>query len=388
MGLGLILLAVVSGAPFPTATPSPTPQLYCCATDPNPFLCEGFGCYFCVSNAVSSCDFNRWRAACELAARTVCIEPCHCHLPDPPTPTPTNTPTPLPPSIIQVGRVDLMLEEEGFILVSLDTAHQLISAVQTLLQWGPEVELYACGVNPELESNFSSEFSFSSLDCPGGYPCQMQAVVHFSETVEGTTLYSCLVRGRPGVEPGEYPIACGSAAFAPLGGTVDTVCEEGAVVLVDPPTPTLEPTPTATATDTATRSPTPSATMASTNTATPTSTETPTDTASETHTPTNSLTPTDTPTATETSAPTASETNTPIATSSLSPTRSLERCSGDCNRDGAVNINELVLGVLIALGNRSVEQCPSLDVDGDGAASISELIRAVNNALRADNCQA
>lgn len=58
-----------------------------------------------------------------------------------------------------------------------------------------------------------------------------------------------------------------------------------------------------------------------------------------------------------------------------------ERCTGDCNGDGTVTVDELISGVNIALGNRSVDACVVFDTNGDGQVAVSELIRAVNNAL-------
>jgi hypothetical protein len=57
------------------------------------------------------------------------------------------------------------------------------------------------------------------------------------------------------------------------------------------------------------------------------------------------------------------------------------QCTGDCNSDGAVAINELIVGVNIAAGSVPVSQCPSFDVNRDGSVAINELIAAVGNAL-------
>ena len=57
------------------------------------------------------------------------------------------------------------------------------------------------------------------------------------------------------------------------------------------------------------------------------------------------------------------------------------RCVGDCNRDGMVTINELVVGVNIALGTQPVSACTAVDADGNGMVAINELVRAVGNAL-------
>ncbi|MGH7786840.1 MAG: choice-of-anchor Q domain-containing protein [Candidatus Binatia bacterium] len=55
-------------------------------------------------------------------------------------------------------------------------------------------------------------------------------------------------------------------------------------------------------------------------------------------------------------------------------------CAGDCDRDGRVAINELILGVGIALGGQVETACPAF-ADGQGVVNIAHLIGAVNNAL-------
>ncbi len=56
-------------------------------------------------------------------------------------------------------------------------------------------------------------------------------------------------------------------------------------------------------------------------------------------------------------------------------------CLGDCDHSGTVTVEELVLGVNIALGTVSLAECPSFDRDIDNAVSVDELITAVNTAL-------
>jgi hypothetical protein len=53
-------------------------------------------------------------------------------------------------------------------------------------------------------------------------------------------------------------------------------------------------------------------------------------------------------------------------------------CQGDCNGDRQVLVNELVVGVILALGGTAA--CDAFDLDGDGV-QINELILAVSNAL-------
>lgn len=55
--------------------------------------------------------------------------------------------------------------------------------------------------------------------------------------------------------------------------------------------------------------------------------------------------------------------------------------TGDCNGDRGVTVDELLLGVSIALGPRSVQACRLLDADDDGAVAVTELLSAVANAL-------
>jgi len=55
---------------------------------------------------------------------------------------------------------------------------------------------------------------------------------------------------------------------------------------------------------------------------------------------------------------------------------------GDCDQDGSVTVDELVVGVNIALGESPVADCPSFDADGDGQVTIDELTLGVNNALK------
>jgi 6-phosphogluconolactonase (cycloisomerase 2 family) len=57
------------------------------------------------------------------------------------------------------------------------------------------------------------------------------------------------------------------------------------------------------------------------------------------------------------------------------------RCPGDCNADGRVSIDELVIGVSMALGAVSSNQCPIFDTDVDDRVDIGELVDAINSAL-------
>src|SRR5262245_23207769 len=56
-------------------------------------------------------------------------------------------------------------------------------------------------------------------------------------------------------------------------------------------------------------------------------------------------------------------------------------CTGDCDGDGSVGINELITGVNISLGNAQLDTCDVFDADENGRADIYELIAAVGNSL-------
>jgi len=56
-------------------------------------------------------------------------------------------------------------------------------------------------------------------------------------------------------------------------------------------------------------------------------------------------------------------------------------CAGDCSGNGRVSIDELVTGVAIALGRRSIAECRALDSNGDGHISVGELVAGVSRLL-------
>jgi hypothetical protein len=56
-------------------------------------------------------------------------------------------------------------------------------------------------------------------------------------------------------------------------------------------------------------------------------------------------------------------------------------CAGDCNGNGVVTVNELIIGVAIATGNAPVTACLAFDLNGNGIVSVNELVAAVGKAL-------
>ena len=149
--------------------------------------------------------------------------------------------------------------------------------------------------------------------------------------------------------PSHEPQVLGSASIQPALNIV----RDGAII----PCAGVD-TPTVTATATRTATPTPTATVTLTVPPGSTATSTPT------------LTPTTDPNATPSDTPSPTPTPTEVAT-----------CVGDCNGDGEVTVNELIVGVNIALGSQPASACPAFDVNGDGMVTIPELIQGVNNAL-------
>lgn len=63
------------------------------------------------------------------------------------------------------------------------------------------------------------------------------------------------------------------------------------------------------------------------------------------------------------------------------PTPGPDGCTGDCNDDGMVVVNEMVLGVNITLGNTPLSQCEAFDTNDSGSAEVNELIAGVNGLL-------
>jgi hypothetical protein len=57
------------------------------------------------------------------------------------------------------------------------------------------------------------------------------------------------------------------------------------------------------------------------------------------------------------------------------------RLIGDCNGDGRVMVNEIVLGVNIAVGNAPLSECPAASSDGT-QVTIADLIQAVGSGLQ------
>lgn len=60
-----------------------------------------------------------------------------------------------------------------------------------------------------------------------------------------------------------------------------------------------------------------------------------------------------------------------------------QACVGDCDQNGAVAVNELVLGTNIALDRAALTACASFDSSANGKVEVNELVLGVNNLLQA-----
>jgi hypothetical protein len=66
----------------------------------------------------------------------------------------------------------------------------------------------------------------------------------------------------------------------------------------------------------------------------------------------------------------------------LCPTRLAgDACIGDCDLDDAVHVDELVVGVAMALGRQPFSACPAIDADGNGSIAVNEIVAAVAASL-------
>jgi hypothetical protein len=60
-------------------------------------------------------------------------------------------------------------------------------------------------------------------------------------------------------------------------------------------------------------------------------------------------------------------------------------CPGDCDGDGAVMVDEVVIAVNVALGTSDVDSCGAADVNGDGEVTVDEVLAGVVAVL--EGCQ-
>jgi hypothetical protein len=54
---------------------------------------------------------------------------------------------------------------------------------------------------------------------------------------------------------------------------------------------------------------------------------------------------------------------------------------GDCDGDGTISVDELIVGVGIALGEKDLSACPGFDANRNGMVNVNEIIGAVDGLL-------
>jgi len=78
---------------------------------------------------------------------------------------------------------------------------------------------------------------------------------------------------------------------------------------------------------------------------------------------------------------------TPTPGSMVTPTPTIPiACVGDCDGDGTVTANEIIVMINITLGLAPVLDCRAGDADQDGSITVNEINAAVNNALNGCPC--
>lgn len=95
----------------------------------------------------------------------------------------------------------------------------------------------------------------------------------------------------------------------------------------------------------------------------------------------DSPTPAATPTATASLSETPTHDPDPTATLEATSTPVAPGCTGDCDGDLLVTVNELVTGINIALGNLAVGDCRAFDTNVDGVVTVDEIVSAQRGAL-------
>jgi hypothetical protein len=69
----------------------------------------------------------------------------------------------------------------------------------------------------------------------------------------------------------------------------------------------------------------------------------------------------------------------PLPTPSPSPAPGV--CVGDCNEDGSVTVDEILIGVNLILRQASLSSCGLFDTDGNAEVTIDELLRSIQFLL-------
>jgi CSLREA domain-containing protein len=248
------------------------------------------------------------------------------------TSTPSETPVPPVPPQIVAAEVDANPGQTVEVPVTLVLGDAPVAGVNVEIAFDTANAPIArtgegqpdCALDPGL-SNVGAAFVFRPNGCTGDACVRVFAAVFplfpIRPIPSGSTLFTCRVAVAGDAPFAAYPLQLGPLVVSDTAGNAiaNPVAVDGSVNVV--PVPTVTPTPT--------------------DTATPTATPTPTATATPT-----------------------------IA------------CTGDCNGDAAVTVDEIVTLVSIALGTVEADGCLAADSNGDGAVTVDEIVTAVTNGLQ------
>ncbi|HSQ01187.1 MAG TPA: hypothetical protein VL049_28540 [Candidatus Dormibacteraeota bacterium] len=324
--------ATASHTLVPTATPTATPS-----TTPTASL---------TPTASATGTVTRTRTATRTATRTL----------TPLTPYPTATATATPAVVLRSA--DAVAGPGMNVLLSIDVAdrtERVSGMTLDLLLPVAAVDVRDVAPGCTLAARLTAHALSASPvgDPPTAPDLRRLRLVVSEQTVPPQLLgdgplLTCVAPLRPDAPSGTYPLTLDRLFAADVDGNLLLgVRAVSGALTVDPAAP----------------SPTPSASPTAPPTAVPTSSRT----ASPSPIP---------PSATPPPSPTVPPTPTPPP----SPTP-IARCPGDCNGDGVVAIDELVLGIGIANGTAAIDGCSAIDDNGDGLITIDEIVAAVGGAL-------
>ena len=314
--------------------------------------------------------------------------------------TPPPTPTTVPGPLIAIGSAQGDAGQSVAIAVSLQPNGTGVVGVQNDIAFDPSrfgLNPNHCTINPALDKQLSR--NVIAQDATHAILRAIVLSLADVSAIPAGLLYTCTFDILASTLPGNYALSARGAiasdatgdAIAEVNATDGAILVNGATVTPsNTPTPSRTPTRSPTSTVTATK-PTATMTATATATATPsfTSTGNPSPSVTETVTvspppiatvtPSPSTTPTTTTSPTATATATASESPTALATATATAMRAA--CVGDCDGNGTVSVDELVLAVNISLGNADVALCRAADADMSNRVSVDELVQCVNNSL-------
>ncbi len=137
---------------------------------------------------------------------------------------------------IEIGSV----EGSGTIDITLSTGGAEVVGTENVIEFGPDVVLTECTINPDIMREASqAAFQPSGCDAAAGDCEAVKALIlsfsNLDPIPDGSVLYSCEVDAA-GAAPGDYALTCtGPGASDAAGNSVDTTCTDGTVTVPDTP---------------------------------------------------------------------------------------------------------------------------------------------------------